>query len=331
MIIKMVEKGLKKGLQTPKRTKELTPTQKEILRLITEEFLDIKQITIRRGCSKQAVYKMVKKLREKGVLSLSNQMVEKSEGTYLHKGKTRLHGQEFNIRILWQDQFYHKNLRKSNVLYLDGNLVKLYRNSLEIYSSQSFFGENEQEADSKSMEYWKRLVRRLENDLKVILIKNRARNIKEVKHEYAHTDSEICENALNKKERIWVYAEEDGKLAFLTDDSFGFKEDETVHPQTAKHDRKAIDRQVNDWRLNDPPTLSELHKNQAETGKNLKILVGVVSKQAKMYADFPKQIQSHLKLIQEYRKENIAWRKEKVREIKKELKYGRQTRLQEFK
>jgi hypothetical protein len=31
-----------------------------------------------------------------------------------------------------------------------------------------------------------------------------------------------------------------------------------VHPITAKQDRGAIDKQINDWRLNDPPTLSEI-------------------------------------------------------------------------
>ena len=78
------------------------------------------------------------------------------------------------------------------------------------------------------------------------------------------------------------------------------------------------------------PLPSELYKNQEETSKNLNILVGIVSKQAGMYADFPKQIQSHLKLIQEYRKENIAWRKKKVKEIRKDLKYGVQTKLGDF-
>ena len=60
------------------------------------------------------------------------------------------------------------------------------------------------------------------------------------------------------KEKIKVFAQEDGKLAFITDDSFGFNEDETVHPKTSKPDREEIDKHINDWRLHHPPTNSQL-------------------------------------------------------------------------
>ena len=340
----MVEKEIikkkveKKSLQSPPTSPKLTFIQKEYLRLITEEFLTIDQIATRRNVSIQAVYKIVQKLRDKGALTITNEKVEKNQWYQLQKDKTRLHAQEFNIKILWQDQFYQKNLRKSNVFYLDGNLIKLYRNSVEIFSSQSFFGKDNLEADRKGNEYWNKFFRRLENDLKVILIKNRAKNIKEVKREYAHTDSEVYENTEKHKDRIMVYAEEDGKLAFLTDDSWQFNEDEFVHTETAKQDRGFADKHINDWRLKNPPTQSELAQGQAEIGQNIGYLSKVVSEQGKMVLGLPnvlnrleKQINSHLSLIQEYRKENKAWRKEKVKEIQKEVKYGRQTKIDDFK
>lgn len=316
----VIKKGLKKGLKRYTGKPKLTNTQKEILHLITDEFLSIEKIALQRETSIQAVYKIVKKLRVKGALTLSNQKVEKSQGTYQDLGKIRLHGQEFNIRILWQDQYYQKNLRKSNIIFIDGNTIKLYRNSVEIYSGQSFFGKNERESDSKSKDYFNRFFRKLENDLKVILVKNRTRNIKEVKHEYAYTDSEVYENAKQHKERIWIYAEEDGKLAFITDNSFDFNEDETVHPETAKQDRGFVDKQINDWRLNNPPTNSELSMSVNQVMKELPPIIN----------KFKIQIESHLKLIQEYRKENVAWRKNKIKDIKKELKYGKQTKLDDF-
>ncbi len=314
------KKGLTKRLTEPIIDSSLTPTEQEVLRLVTDEFLSLKQIQLRRKCSRQAVYKILKKLRKKGILTLSNEKVDKTGGTYIPKGKIRLHGQEFNIRILWQNQFYQKRLRKSNILFLDGNTIKLYRNSIEFYSGQSFISKNEQEADSRSLDYLRIFLRRLENDLKVILIKNRVGNIREVKHEYARTDSEVYQNAKDHKERIFVYAEEDGKLCFITDSSWGFKEDETVHTETAKSDRKAIDKQINDWRLNNPPTTSELALTINKAMENLPPIL----------VDLRKQISSHLKLIQAYRKENVSWRKSKVKEIKKELKYGRQTTLGNF-
>jgi len=253
----MVEK---KGLKFPSRSKELTTAQKEVLHLITEEFLTLKQIAQRRHCSLQAVYKITAQIKKKGLLGIGLNKVEKVEPTF-NQSDLRLHGQEFNIRILWQDNKYQELLTKSNTLFLDSNTIRLYKNSIEAYSGQSFFGKTVNEVEKKSLEYWQRFLTRLEHDLKVSLIKNKARNIKIVNQHWARGDSEVSDNATKNKERVWVYAEEDGKLAFITDDSFGFREDETVHPTTAKIDRKAIDKQINDWRLNNPPTSSELAKN----------------------------------------------------------------------
>lgn len=280
--MKGLKRGVEKGLKIPKEKISLGLAEQEILHLVTDEFLTVKQIALRRQTSLTAVYKVLNKLRKKGVLTVTNEGVEKSQGTH---SPIRLHGQEFNIRILWQDQKYQAKLRQSNIIFFDSNTIKLYRNSVEIFCGQSFFGKDEREADSKSMAYFTRFLRRLENELQIILLKNRSLNIKEVKHEFAHTNSEIYQNAKDHKERIFVYAEEDGRLAFITDNSFKFNEDETVHPQTAKPDRKAIDKQVNDWRLHDPPTNSEL----AQISK------GIQENQLL----FAENISTHIKAIQD--------------------------------
>ena len=332
----MVEK---KGLKFHNRNTELTSTEKEILHLITDEFLTIKQIAQRRKTSVQAVYKLINFLKKKGVLGIGLKKVEKVEPTYLPTD-LRLHGQEFNIRILYQDNKYQAQLNKSNILFLDSNSIRLYKNSIEIYSGQFFYGKTINEAEIKSLEYWKRFLARLEHDLTIILVKNKARNIKIVNQHWARGDSEICDDSRKYRERVWVYAEEDGKLAFITDDSFGLKEDETIHPFTSKPDRKAVDKQVNDWRLNNPPTNSELAINQAETTLNIKKtnqminnLIGLQKGVPKALNLFKQQIESHLKLIQEYRKENIKWRREITREnksLKEKLKSKEQTILDRF-
>lgn len=326
----------KRGLNYHKGIPELTPSEKEVLHLITDEFLTIKQIAQRRDCSLQAVYKIIKKLKNKGSLDIGLNKVEKVEPTF-NQSDLRLHGQEFNIRVLWQDNKYQELLNKSNTLFFDSNTIRLYKNSIEIYSGQSFHGKQTGEVEKKSLDYWQRFLTRLEHDLKVQLVKNRARNIKIVNQHWARGDSEICDNATEYRERVWVYAEEDGKLAFITDDSFGFREDETLHPLTAKPDRKAIDKQVNDWRLRNPPTQSELAQNQAKIGQGLKELIEVVSQQGKMVSGLPmvlnrleQQINSHLALIKEYRQENRVWRKNTEKRLKEEFKSGKQTRLGDF-
>jgi DNA-binding CsgD family transcriptional regulator len=61
------EKVEKKGLKLPKDF-SLTNIEKEVLHLISEEFLTIKQIAQRRDCSIQAVYKIMRRLKKKGYM-----------------------------------------------------------------------------------------------------------------------------------------------------------------------------------------------------------------------------------------------------------------------
>ena len=242
------------GLNIPIK-KSLTKTEKIILHLITEEFLTPKQIALRRNFSIQAFYKHRRNIVKKGALTLYN-----SSTTNIplnQKYLIRLHGEEINIKIIYQDHRYQKILKKSNTLFIDSNTVRLYKNSIEIYSGQSFFGNTKSEANSKSIDYWRIFFTRLEYQLKIIFIKNLKNNIKFVNAHYARTNSKLCENAIDEG-KIRVFAEEDGKLAFITDDSYEMKEDECVHPLTANEDRERIDKHINDIRLKNPPTNSEL-------------------------------------------------------------------------
>jgi DNA-binding CsgD family transcriptional regulator len=256
-----VAKVAKEGCINQPKTSNLTPVEQEVLRLLREEFLTPKQVSYRRQTTHQAVYKIIKKLKKKGALSKGIKEVAQKQGRDMQpSNKIRLHGQEFNIKLLFQNPKYQELLSKSNLMYLGGHTIKLFKNSVEIYAGEgiSFYADTADRAFSKSIKYWTKFFKRLEWELKVILIKPRTRNIKQVNAHYSRGDSEISEKAIEEKKQIRIYAAEDGKLAFVTDNSFGFKEDEALHPITAKPDRNAIDKQVNDWRLNNPPTNSQL-------------------------------------------------------------------------
>ncbi|MCK9429535.1 MAG: hypothetical protein M0R17_05985 [Candidatus Omnitrophica bacterium] len=310
----MVEKGLK----LPTKIKELTNSEKEILHLLSDEFFTIKQVAQRRDCSIQYVYKVIKSLKKKGEIDVSLNKTITSQSTF-NQTDVRLHGQEINIRILWQDNKYQKIINNSNTIYLDSNTIRLYKNSIEIYSGQSFYGKTASESEKSSCEYWFRFITRLANDLNIILIKKQSRNIKIVNQHFARGDSEICDDSIKNRERVWVYAEEDGKLAFITDDSFGFKEDETVHPTTSKSDRKAIDKQINDWRINNPPTISEVSNNLKTASEIILSNQELISNLPNVLNRLEKEINSHLKLIKEYRKENKLWRKSFKKKVNNQL------------
>lgn len=266
----------KKRLHTPKISL-LTKTEKEILIDVTEKYLSEREIMIKRNCTRQAVNKHMNNLKRKGALNSGLQSTEKKlcscQPNKKNVNRIRLHGQEFKIKLIKQNPRYQELLKKSNKMYIDGHTIKLYKNSIEIYAGKgaSFYGKDAWEADREASEYWHKFFTRLEHELSSIVIKERSRNIKEVNHHYARGDSEMCEDALREDgKHIRVFCPIDGKLAFITDCSFGDNEDEAVHPTTAKQDRENISKQINDWRINDPPTLSEimhLIREQINIGK----------------------------------------------------------------
>lgn len=252
---------------------KLTPLQKDVLHMITEEYLTTKQIAKRRKTTLRAVQKIVKRLKEKGLLSPTFRKVRKDLSTIRKKPKPlkneiRLHGQEINIEILYKDEKYETIRKKSNFLIIDGNRVKLYRNSLEAYLNASFMANDCQTATSESLKYIQRFIQKLESHLSLILIKSGYSNIKIVKQHYAETKNELAKEYANKTHKLRVKTTEDGKTWFLIDNSFNLHEAETQHTETAKQDMEHIIQPFfNDLRDNKPPVSSEVWKILNETVK----------------------------------------------------------------
>lgn len=250
-VVKTPKMTTKKGCFLGKGLHKLTPAEKDVLFLLTQEFLTPKQIQIRRECSRQAVSKILRNLKKKGAYNIGCQEVVKSRPTSkkIHINSIRLHGQEFNIKLLFQDYRYKKILDKSNIINIDGNTIRLFKDGIEVYSGQSFYAEDVQKATVKSFKYWERFFSRLEHDLKVILIKSRSQNIKLVNAHYAEINNELAEESEKKGYRIKVYTTDDGKLWFSIDNSFNLQEAETQHPQTSQQDmRDTIKPYFNDLR-----------------------------------------------------------------------------------
>ena len=279
----------KKGLIFGGPRPSLTLAEKDVLRLLTIEFLSPIQIAYIRKCSHQAVYKVIRHLRKKGFLTNANTGVANEEcslqpmqpfttGQENKESPIRLHGQEWNIRILYKDERYVLSRKRGDTFKLDDNTVRLHEDTIEVYSGKSFAAKDEHEAERKSLEYWYAFFIRLENQLKVTIFKERAQNFRMVKvGHYARANSDVYKSTVEHEGKIKVYCPIDGKLAFVTDDSFGLGEDETLHPKTAKIDRGNIDKHINDWRLNNPLTNTEITQmikhlaaENALTAENLK-------------------------------------------------------------
>jgi len=292
-----VEKSTSRGVENKGGDEPRSTQQREILRLYTEEFLTARQIAIRRNCHVSAVYKILGKLRKRGLLSRvpkgGRMGVEKSGTTFRPRQRLiRLHGQQFHIKILHSDKRYLKVLNSCNRLDVDGNTVMLYPDSVEVYGKNDFYSEDVDKATAKSMDYWTRFFYRLENDLKILIVKSRSQNIKVVSSHYAEVENELARDCNIKAERIKVFARDDGKLWFLIDNSLNLNEAETVHPGTAKSDMgEVIKPFFNDLREfglrgGVPPTLSQLMSLVAEvvavnkeTASGLNALVNLQSPQ----------------------------------------------------
>lgn len=281
-------------------TPKLTRTEKEILDLLTIDFLTIQQIATRRKTSDKAVYKILKKLKQKGAYNIGLQKVEKSRGTIQPSTKNfnqiRLHGQEFNIKIIWKDYRYKKTLEKCNLIEVDGNTIRLFKGSIEVYSGQHFYADDEDKATFDSIVYFQKIFRRLEHDLNVILIKPRSQNIRQVKGEYAEINNEIAKDYNTKKEKLRIYANDDGKLCFLIDNSFNLHEFEAVHPKTSKQDITKVKEVFNDYRDND----TDLPSDTKTMIKDLVIATTNMAKRQEqsilMEERYANQIEKHLKV-----------------------------------
>jgi len=268
---KRFKKVEKKGLILGEPQPKLTKTELEVALLLSKEFLTPKQISIRRQTSVQAVYKVINKLKDKGAIKRSFDMVEKTlptlqpNSTFYSHG-IRLHGIEFNVKILFCNNRYKEVLKKSNLFYVDGNTINLYRNSLEIYGNKSFFADDVAGVMRKSVEYFHRIFVRLEHDLNIIILKNRSQNIRMVNAHFSEVNNEFARECNTRADKIRVYTRDDGKLWFMIDNSFNLHEAETLHSKTAKEDMEEVVKPFfNDLRDNKPPLLSDVMKVLNET------------------------------------------------------------------
>lgn len=253
------------GLLSGQCSKKLTPAEREVLFFLVEEFLTPKQISIRRQCTLQAVSNIISSLKKKGAFDLAKNLVYQNLGTgkpsKLNIHQIRLHGEQFHITIIYETPKYKKILRVCNNLNVDGNTVRIFRNCIDVYSGQVFWGNDAEKATYNSISYWNRVFKRLEHELGVIILKARAQNIKRVKAEYAEVNNNLAKEIEPSREKIRIYSNDDGKLAFLLDNSFNLHEFETVHPKTSEQDMQQVA----------APFFNDLRDYYQENGQSLKM------------------------------------------------------------
>jgi transposase len=248
---------------------DLSKEQQETLNFYVNEFLTPKQIASRRQVSVQAVYKTIKKLKEKGLILGGlktgglKQGVTKTTGGLKFVGKIpkehqkiRLHNIQESIKIIYAEQSYYKKISNKNKLSLNGITVMFYNQKIEIYTQEgiSFYGKDTLECDDAAISFFQKFYTMIEDMYNILIEKDRVLNKAWVRRHYALINNEIAKKSNQDKKPIIILDKEDNKQRVITDNSFNLNELETVHPKKAKPDADNLKTFVEDWIEN--PTLT---------------------------------------------------------------------------
>lgn len=259
------------------KRKDLTLKQAEIRALYYEDGLTQENIAHRLKISKMAVCKHLKAIRKKQGLpklkktTRKNRFTKSESGAYNppkskpieNKSFVRLHGLHFVVVPYYISDFYRLLIRtKQNVIpFFHGWRIELNRENIEMISLEDSFwiGSRRFEAFASAFKDFNKCLIRLENRLKVGIIKQDYMNIRLCKQHIAVVKDGVSQSIDDEKGYVTLFNEE-GEAWFTWDWSKDEPEWETIHPQDAKIDHDTCQKYFGDWKQNNPPTNSELFK-----------------------------------------------------------------------
>lgn len=258
----MVKKGVARGVVKKYERvvldgslSNLTLPQKEVLYYLIDERLTAYQIANIRSTSHQAITKIIRKLKEKGVIK------EVARASYFKGGcypvqhlssdkEFRLHAQCFTIEIQEHSLFYQKILKSSNRDTIDNNSIMLYADKIIIYANKDFWGSSVNQCVRMSLDYWSGFITKLENHYKIWLIKGQRLRLREFRGEIAKVGDPIARKVNASEDKFSVY-DNNGIRRVIVDKSFKFDELEAVSSEHYVDDMKLIERRYRDWIEND--------------------------------------------------------------------------------
>lgn len=237
--------------------------QKQILKLYVIDHLTVKKIASRRKTSVQAVYKVLKELRKRGLLQRQS-LKATTPPPPLVERYYRLHGLQWDITIIDQRKTYQNALKRGNIINLYNNTIVMYKDKIEIYLGKdiSFNSETQEETFIQAFNYFNDLIDKLESRYNMLLRKHGYHNITLCSGHLAEVNNEMARELYLTKEYITIYGTSDDKAWFKIDYSKRqYKEAETIHPQRFKKDAQIIfGKYLNDWRDKNPMTNSQLQE-----------------------------------------------------------------------
>ena len=303
--------------------------------------------------SKQQLNYYLRELKKKGFISNKGygwwELTKKGKnpteyGIFLNKDSIRGHAYVWNVILKKKPKDWNKRieiLKNKNInhklvgamkniprIKALGRKVWLCNDHLRIFDMEksSYYGEDAIESKKNALLQVFRIIQVLENKLGFYL--------KDVKIDFRKEHYALIKNDLaidhNQKGIILRIKDENGDEFLLIDDSLsmggelenvGKKAFQTNIPMQ----KWWIDNKKNNFEVTPTFILNGFNKLTNAVSSNQQMLSGLPL----VLNQLGTQIESHLKLIQEYRKENTKWRKGKIKEIKKDISSG-QSKLSQF-
>ncbi len=259
-------------------TIKITQTQAEILQGISN-FLTISDIAKHRKTSRQAIYKGIKILKEKGMIRKVGLAWRLSgagkKGLHSFMGFTkelRQHNLHVKIDVLespvnWDKKrnqliqlpYFNKRVQLKNNTYdlLSYGKIQIKTTSKSvIVKLPTIFDPSTEGAVIQAMDIFYDKIPSIENLLKVKLIKDMKCNITFISQEYAKLDDALAKIYKKNEQKLYV-TDEHGELRFIADYSFAVNEFEAVHPNKAADDMSATNPFLLDLAAN-PTTFTEV-------------------------------------------------------------------------
>lgn len=272
------------------RSQEMTQKQDEIMGLYINQKLTVTQIACRLGIKKSSVCRHLKYIKQK--LGIGNtqknnylQRLTKGEsGGYNPPQRfknlfIRLHALHFVIVPYHTSDFYKELIKnRQNVIpFFHGWRVELNRENIEIISLEDtfFVGKDRFEAFTAAFRDFNKLLLRLENRLKIGIIKNDYMNVRLVKQHIAVVRDGVAER-IDDDKYITLF-NKDGEAWFNWDLSKDEPEWETIHPRDAKLDHDQCQKYIGDWKDNNPPNNTELAKMMLNMMNNQTEVIKVIA------------------------------------------------------
>lgn len=290
----------------------------------------ISKIALKHKISRTAVYKTVNRLIKKGLIkrlengvyTLTEKSVNLLKKVYTSTpDEIRSNNVRFEVKILkksknWDQRRvgillkknypYKPNKRNSTFSYTYNQIrIVLGRDNIN-FIMPSLIENTPFEAFEQNLQMLLDTIPIIENDFKILLIKDRYCNMKIVTQEYALIDNELAKKYAKEGNNLFLY-NENNELWLIIDHSFEH-ELEAVHPKTAVPDATTVHRFLNDLRRN-PATISDI--NNAIMAN-----VKIQKTSMEMQEVYNQNIVKHLNVL-DTMKETLIKIQQNIRSIKK--------------